>query len=70
MDKSPDNSGKKDTSSSVQESHDCEQAGSQSTEAAITFTAAEEQLFLKRYAEGYNIPDSKYISWLKVNHPN
>jgi len=69
MDKSPDNSGKKDTSSSVQESHDCEQAGSQSTEAAITFTAAEEQLFLKRYAEGYNIPDSKYISWLKVNHP-
>jgi len=28
----------------------------------------EEQLFLRQYTEGYNLPDSKYISWLKVNH--
>jgi len=38
-------------------------------EAAVTFTAVEEQLFLRRYAEGYNLPDSKYISWLKVSYP-
>jgi len=69
LSKSPESPNKKDASSDDQESHDCEQAGNQSTEAAVTFTAVEEQLFLRWYEEGYNLPDSKYISWLKMNHP-
>jgi len=69
LSKSPDSSNKKDTSSSPQQSHDCEQTSSQSTEAVVTFVVVEEQLFLRRYAEGYNLPESKYISWLKVNYP-
>ena len=44
----------------------------ESNEVATTesFTAEEEILYNTRYAEGYNVYDPKYISWLKINHPD
>ena len=35
-----------------------------------SFTAEEEILYNTRYAEGYNVHDPKYISWLNINHPD
>ena len=34
------------------------------------FTADEEALYRTQYSEGYNLHDPKYISWLKINHPD
>ena len=44
----------------------------ESNEVATTesFTAEEEILYNTRYAEGYNVHDPKYISWLTINHPD
>jgi len=35
----------------------------------IDFTAEEEKKFEWRFEEGYNLYDPKYLSWLKINHP-
>lgn len=32
------------------------------------FTAEQEQLFNKRFEEGYDLKDPNYIAWLKINH--
>ena len=34
------------------------------------FTAEEEILYQTRYSEGYDLHDPKYISWLKIYHPD
>ena len=34
------------------------------------FTAEEEILYQTRYSEGYDLHDPKYISWLKISHPD
>ena len=31
---------------------------------------ANEQLYQKRFAEGYDIYDEEYVQWLMANHPN
>ena len=33
------------------------------------FTKEEDAKFAKRFEEGYDLYDPKYISWLKINHP-
>ena len=40
--------------------------GKHSTSEAATFTAEEEALFVRRYNNGYNIPDPRYV---ELNHP-
>ena len=35
-----------------------------------SFMAEEEILYQTRYSEGYDLNDTKYISWLKINHPS
>ena len=35
----------------------------------LHFTAEQERIYKRRYEEGYDIPDSDYLSWLAVNHP-
>ena len=36
---------------------------------SFMFTAEEKLKYSTRFAEGYNLYDSKYVAWLKVNHP-
>ena len=43
--------------------------GEHSAGEASTFTAEEEALFVRRYDNGYNIPDPWYICWVELNHP-
>ena len=31
---------------------------------------ANEQLYQKRFEEGYDIYDQEYVKWLMINHPN
>ena len=33
------------------------------------FTPEQEELFKRRYAEEYDIPDPLYLQWVKINHP-
>ena len=33
------------------------------------FTPQQEVVYERRYQEGYDLPDSRYLAWLKVNHP-
>ena len=33
------------------------------------FSPEKEDLYKKRYEEGYNVDDPDYIAWLKINHP-
>ena len=33
------------------------------------FTPEKEDLYKKRYEEGYNVDDSDYIAWLKIDYP-
>jgi len=35
-----------------------------------SFTDKEQQLYERRYEEGFNLYDAKYIAWLKINHPD
>ena len=42
--------------------------GEHSTNEVATFTAEEEALFVKRYNNGYNIPDPHYVCWVELNH--
>ena len=34
-----------------------------------SFTDEEQQHYERRYKGRYNIYDAKYLSWLKINHP-
>ena len=36
--------------------------------ATPTFSA-EEILYTRRFEEGYDLPDLKYMAWLSINHP-
>ena len=36
----------------------------------MTFTIEEELLFTQRFEENYDLPDARYDSWLKLNHPD
>ena len=51
----------------------CYQAGAETdagdVPASPLFSPEEEDLYKKRYEEGYNIDDPNYIAWLKINHP-
>ena len=33
------------------------------------FTIEQEELYRKRFKEGFDIPDPGYVAWLKINHP-
>ena len=33
------------------------------------FSAEEEVLFARRFENGYDLPDPKYLSWLMIHHP-
>ena len=33
------------------------------------FSAEEEERFQKRFEEGYDLHDPRYMSWLEINHP-
>ena len=35
----------------------------------LVFSAGEELLFSRRFENGYDLPDPKYISWLRIHHP-
>ena len=35
-----------------------------------SFTAEEEILYQTQYSEGYDLHDPKYISWVRINHPD
>ena len=35
-----------------------------------SFSADQEKLYKRRYEENYNLPDSEYLEWLKINHPS
>jgi len=47
---------------------DDENVSSAKEEGIRDFTVEEESLFLRRFENGYNLHDPKYISWLKINH--
>ena len=49
-----------------------EDTSSESNSNSLTelFTAEKEILYNTRYTEGYNVHDPKYVSWLKINHPD
>ena len=34
-----------------------------------TFSIEEELRYARRFEEGYDLPDTKYETWLKINHP-
>ena len=34
------------------------------------FSPEEHALFETRYKEGYNIPDTNYLMWLRIHHPD
>ena len=36
---------------------------------ATSFTAEENILFTRRYENGYDIPDPRYVQWMEQNHP-
>lgn len=36
----------------------------------IAFTEEEVKLYERRYKEGYNLFDDKYVKWLEQNHPS
>ena len=38
-------------------------------ETAISLRLKKSNSFLERFEEGFTIPDLRYISWLKLNHP-
>jgi len=35
----------------------------------LVFTIEEETKYLRRYEEGYDLPDPRYEEWLRLNHP-
>ena len=37
--------------------------------SAPLFSAEEEVLFSRRFENGYDLPDPKYLSWLRMHHP-
>ena len=37
--------------------------------AASRFSTEKEQLFTRRYSEGYDLHDEEYFSWLRIYHP-
>ena len=39
------------------------------TTPATNFTAEENILFTRRYENGYDIPDPRYVQWMEQNHP-
>jgi len=63
--KCPESSSKKDTSSNVQGSCNSEHKDGKKMELASSFTPEEQKLFLRKYEEGFNLPDLRYISWLR-----
>ena len=42
---------------------------SSEVESDFTFSADQEELYKRRYQEGYDIPDTMYEEWLKLRHP-
>ena len=51
----------------------CYQTGAETDADDVTtsplFSPEKEDLYKKRYEEGYNVDDPDYIAWLKINHP-
>ena len=42
---------------------------SSEVESDLTFSADQEELYKRRYQEGYDIPATMYEEWLKLRHP-
>ena len=42
---------------------------SSEVESDLTFSADQDELYKRRYQEGYDIPDTMYEEWLKLRHP-
>ena len=40
-----------------------------SSSLSIQFSPCQEELYQKRYEEGYDLPDPDYKKWLDINHP-
>ena len=45
------------------------EAAADTTPASSLFSLEKEELYKKRYEEGYNVNDPDYIAWLKLYHP-
>jgi len=69
LSKCAESSSKKDTSSNIRGSCNSEHTDGENMEPASSFMPEEEHLFLRRFEEGFNLPDPRYISWLRLNHP-
>jgi hypothetical protein len=41
-----------------------------SPDPVVSFSAETEELFSRRFVEGYNLYDEEYNSWLRINHPD
>jgi len=54
LNKCPESSSKKDASSNAQRSCNSEQTDGDNTETVSSFTPEKEQLFLRRFEEGFN----------------
>ena len=35
----------------------------------VTFSQEQEDLFSRRFEEGYDVRDEEYVQWLSLNHP-
>ena len=69
LSKCPESSSKKDASLNTRGSCNYEHTDGENTEATSSFMPDEEQLFLRRFEEGFNLPDLRFISWLRLNYP-
>ena len=50
-------------SSASTQSHVCDDGQN------VHFDETTEQLFIRRYSEGYDLHDDEYFSWLRIYHP-
>lgn len=46
-----------------------EETGDTDVTRSPLFTPGKEEIYKKRYEEGYDIFDPDYTAWLKINHP-
>ena len=69
LSKCPENFSKKDASTNARGSCNSEHTDGENMETARSFMPEEEQLFLRRFEESFNLPDLRYVSWFRLNQP-
>ena len=53
-----------------QEIHPQQKSSVNTYSAAEPFSPEKDALFARRYEEGYNLYDARYVSWIRVTHPD